>query len=575
MYKNMKIIFCLIILVGCIYSQEMAEFRISGKAEFQKSEIIANDKRDFNGDICAGLIIETDLIGLQFDSYNGIVDKNEEPGKIFLFLSAGERVINIFKSGYKPLNIILSEIGIDLNSGDVWKIKITGEKDKIPVIIRIQPETAELSIDNIRMKKSSNYLLTSGFHEVKLTLENYKSIVDTIEVSPTSLFFEYKLEELSLVGVAVNTNPVDAEVFINGIPRGRTNLTFFEFPGKKRLRIFKKDYLEINEEIKIFDTDDINKNSFTYSLDPIENRDLLSDQFNATLNFKVFPRDAEIKIQKQNYGSQRKIKLPPGKYFVEVEKEGYKKINEIIDVENLEPMTLEYNLSPITGTLLFSSKPAEAKVELFKDGSLVQSWEGLKRIQDLRIGSYEIEVSYIGFNKQRKKINIKEDEQLVTNIELIKFVGIPYLFQEKITTDSDLIANFKITRDSSKAVITYDLNGKVEEEYEVNLFLVSERDNSFSKQLDKVSGSVGEGKFYGRDNIIQWNYKVEFPSGIDDDEYYLLIKAEEAGGGFSIWYIVGAAIGGGVAAILAGGSGGDSSSGGSTTTIDPPPGRPD
>ncbi|MFZ1977048.1 MAG: hypothetical protein WAV76_03755, partial [Bacteroidota bacterium] len=96
--------------------------RIEGKAEYQASELIAKEVRDANGDVCAGLIITTDLDGLKFDSYNGIVKMDaDKPGRYFLFLSPDERVVTIYKTGFEPLKIILSDWGISkMQSGKVW-----------------------------------------------------------------------------------------------------------------------------------------------------------------------------------------------------------------------------------------------------------------------------------------------------------------------------------------------------------------------------------------------------------------------------------------------------------------------
>ncbi|MBU1680096.1 MAG: hypothetical protein KKD86_14815 [Bacteroidetes bacterium] len=79
-------------------SQQLSEMRIIGSGEFLPSELIASEKKDVNGEKCAGLIIISDLSGLSFDSYNGIVDLNIKPGKYFLFLSPSERVVEVFSS---------------------------------------------------------------------------------------------------------------------------------------------------------------------------------------------------------------------------------------------------------------------------------------------------------------------------------------------------------------------------------------------------------------------------------------------------------------------------------------------
>ena len=82
------------------YGQELSQLRVVGKGEFLPSELISKDVRDKNGEVCAAVAISTDLDGLSFQSYNGIVKTNSNPGRHFIFVSPTERVIEVFKSGY-------------------------------------------------------------------------------------------------------------------------------------------------------------------------------------------------------------------------------------------------------------------------------------------------------------------------------------------------------------------------------------------------------------------------------------------------------------------------------------------
>lgn len=44
------------------------EMRVVGKGEFLPSELIDKTIRDANGEVCAGLMISTDLVGLTYTS---------------------------------------------------------------------------------------------------------------------------------------------------------------------------------------------------------------------------------------------------------------------------------------------------------------------------------------------------------------------------------------------------------------------------------------------------------------------------------------------------------------------------
>ena len=152
-----------VIIAFSLFAQEMSEMRVVGKAQFAPDELISQTRRDANGDICAGILIETDLTGLSFNSYNGIVAMNTKPGRYFLFVSPDERVIEIYKTGYKPLKIILNEYGVGrLKSGETWKLQITADKkvNIIPVVITCNQNGAEVFVDGKSKGKIRNKMLT-------------------------------------------------------------------------------------------------------------------------------------------------------------------------------------------------------------------------------------------------------------------------------------------------------------------------------------------------------------------------------------------------------------------------------
>jgi hypothetical protein len=96
----------------------MNEMVVLKQAEFRSDQLINASRKDAMGRVCAGLLVYSDLTGLHFDSNNGVVDMTHQPGSYFVFVSEGERVLYIYKDGFRPLEIILSEYGIyGLKSG--------------------------------------------------------------------------------------------------------------------------------------------------------------------------------------------------------------------------------------------------------------------------------------------------------------------------------------------------------------------------------------------------------------------------------------------------------------------------
>lgn len=175
----------------------VAEMKVVGEPKEEPSELISKEVRDMNGDVCAGLIINSDLKGLTFQSNNGIMKMNQTPGRYFLFLSPSENVVDVFCSGYAPLKIILNEVGMRLRSGQTWSITVTGEKS-VPVHFIIQPNGTKLFIDGATSESVKNPQLKIGSHVIRITKPNFVTLIDTIDVSPENSFFNYELREVDI-----------------------------------------------------------------------------------------------------------------------------------------------------------------------------------------------------------------------------------------------------------------------------------------------------------------------------------------------------------------------------------------
>jgi len=218
------------------------EMRIVGKGESLSGEqLIDKSVRDANGETCAGLIISSDLDGLSYDSYNGIVKTNSKPGEDFLFLSRDERVVTIYKSGYTSLKIILNDYGIKLNKGEVWKLKVTGDKttDLIPISIVVKPSDANIFIDEKPKGSAPSQQVSPGEHQLRIEKEGYKAITEKINVSVSNILFSYALQQVDPVAVQINSTPNGAKIFLGGMEKRQKG--GFNFREPISLKLLKPD----------------------------------------------------------------------------------------------------------------------------------------------------------------------------------------------------------------------------------------------------------------------------------------------------------------------------------------------
>ena len=407
------LILCLITL-SSFYSQPLSELRVTGKATLLDGELVAREIKDANGNICGMVIVLTDLEGLTFTSSYGMCKNNSiEQGRYKIFLSPGERVLEVLKSGYKPLKIFLNEVGITVESGKVWQIEITGDKklDLIPITVRITPEDAAIYLDGKIITNNKPILTSIGKHRLRAEQSNSKTLDKEIEVSQSNVFFEEQLTSIQLIKVTITSEPVGAKIYLNGTDTGKeTNYQSFYLPGKYLIRVSKSGYLDETRDIEVVENQ---KNEFKFRL--VKNSGLLK------LNLQ--PLDAKLLINQEDYSSQRNIELPTGTYKIELTKPGYYDQNDFVTIEIGKTVEKTYNLKAQTGKLMVTVQPIEAKCVLSKDGKEVRNWTGSEILNDLLIGEYSLKIIYEGFEEQIKRIIIENNKTTIEEFLLKKSIS--------------------------------------------------------------------------------------------------------------------------------------------------------
>ncbi len=416
---------------------------VKNSVKFLEGELISRDIRDANGEVCAGLAILSDMEGLSFQAYNGIVKKNSEPGKDFLFLSPTERVVEVYKSGYEPLKIILNDYGIKLKSGTTWQIKITGDKklDLIPIIIKTDKKDAKIFIDFELKGTDKAQHVAEGSHILHIEKDGYVPIVDSIDVSINNIYFEYKLTKIELVNVQFNSNPTNAKIFINDKEKGKTNLVYKLLPGKYKIKVVKLGYLNFEKEIEVLPT----KKNFTFKL--IKNLSLL--------RISVLPKEAKVELNGREYFDIGLIELQPGTYNIAISNNGYRTISESIILEAGMDTTKAYYMQPERGGISFTIKPVSAEIILSKDGKDIQKWNGSKEIQNLPIGQYQLTCKAKNYKTQNINILI-EDNQTTT-----KHIAMEFGISDFAYLDFNVESDYEIFIDDKKDGSTSEYNKQV------------------------------------------------------------------------------------------------------------------
>ncbi|MBM4166748.1 MAG: PEGA domain-containing protein, partial [Ignavibacteria bacterium] len=382
----MKYIFLFLFSATILFAQN--EMRVVGKGEYRPDELIDVSIKDANQRVCAGLIILSDLSGLTFQAYNGIVKVNKDPGRYFLFLQPDERVVEVYAEGYVPLKIILYDYDIKFESGKTFQLKVTGEKEITTVSLNLllEPSDAQVTLDGKKLSSSPTQQVAVGKHTIKIEKQGFKTIEQAIDVSPSNTLFRFALKEVELASVQIKSTPTGAKILIDNSEKGETNKGLWLYPGTYKLKLTLAGYLDTEKNIEVKEGED---NNFTNTL--LKN--------SGAISIDVTPNDAEIKLNDQTYNSGD-VELKPGNYTLLVTKSGYLPHSENVEIKRGEKISRDITLTKNSGTISIDVTPNDAEIKLndqtYNSGDV-----------ELKPGNYTLLVTKNGYLPHSENVEIK------------------------------------------------------------------------------------------------------------------------------------------------------------------------
>jgi len=400
-------------------SDELNSLRIVGTPAISPGDIIADrdDNRDANGNLSAGLRVKTDLTGLQFRSNNGILKAQQLPGATLLYLQEGERVVTVYKDGYPPYQIVLSDEGIDLESGKVWEVQVTGNQKSTtePVQFNISPENTTLFIDGEEFQIDGTVLnteLTTGDHFIQLRKDRHAIRDDSISVSASVVnSYNYTLDEINPIPVLINSTPQGASIYLNDSPgaSGVTPKRVNIYPGDLKIRLTLPGYSNVEDEFEFTGEND----ELSYNL----------QEYIGLLSVNTDPANAAILIDDEIQSSSKDIRLIPGPHRLEVRASGYDPYSTTIDIVQGDSLVEDVNLGQITGNLFFIAQQPEMNLTMAKDGQVIQEWQGSKTFRNLPVGKYLITAKLQNFQTRTQEFELRRDDDRTIDFDLTQIAG--------------------------------------------------------------------------------------------------------------------------------------------------------
>jgi len=274
----------------------------------------------------------------------------------------------------------------------------------ISVNISVEPLIEQILVDGKAHRSVEAILLKRGEHVIDIEKDGYNSIVEKFIVDPEHNSFLFRLSELEQIPIMIKSVPSGADILIDNTEMGKTDDKLLLYPGKYLLKLSKSGYDDSSQSIEIQ-----KKGNSTFSYFLNRNASILMIQVN--------PEDAKITINRENYVNRKSIELSPGKYKIEIEKNGYNKLIEFIALKSNDTLIKHYTLSGKFGTLQLTVSPVDALVKISSNGMEVNRWKGAKIDKGIAIGEYDLEASSIDYNTFRKHFIITENNS--TEIEIV------------------------------------------------------------------------------------------------------------------------------------------------------------
>lgn len=391
---------CIVALVSILSAlplpaQQLAKMHMVGKPQKSVTEIVA--VRDANGRYCAAIQVISDMDSFRYDSYNGVVKVDDQPGQDMVYLPPDERVLEIFKSGYKPLKLILSEIGIQLRPKEVWKIEIKGEAksaDILPVSILIKPERARVFIDGKDLGSGPTFQLARGRHRVRIVKSDYETLEQIINVDERNVLFNFTLKAKEDVGVQIETTPAGAKVFIDGLQFGETPVSGFYPQGSYAIKIEKPGYVSVEETIQV--APPVTRKSYRLQ----ENVGYL------TVNTAA---KATVYLNGKVITGHKNIKLAPMLARIKVTLPKAETLEKQVTIKRNDRVTVDLYPQVATGTIQVAVTPFDAKIELKGDAGEYFTSQGMKFFKDIPIGRYQLNAGQAGYREHKETLNLTDN----------------------------------------------------------------------------------------------------------------------------------------------------------------------
>lgn len=245
-----------------VCAQEMMEVISLNRIDNDLRAQVSEKQYDDDGNLCALIIVETNLKGIEFDpDGRGIVHRTDKVGEVWLYLPYGARQIYIKHQDYYPIQYVYDK---PIERGIVYRLRLktytSGENrsnsSQQLLVIHPEPKDAKVFIDNQEMEVkdgSVSVMMQKGEHIYRIEAPEYESQSGTVLLADEMVSKTVSLKPL-FGFLEVLTQPEDSfSVFVNDKLIGLSPIRDYRLPiDKYNIHLEKDEFKPMDAEFGIF-----------------------------------------------------------------------------------------------------------------------------------------------------------------------------------------------------------------------------------------------------------------------------------------------------------------------------------
>ncbi len=302
-----------------------------------------------------------------------------------------------------------------MDEGPVLEKNETLEPVKALFLLRSNPQRCSIAIDGIAAGMTPRLftdLDANRTYKIRLTKTGYLPQTLSVKFNGREPLVREETMVLDSGSISISSEPAGAEVFVNGIPRGRTPVVVNDVPkGRAVVKFRHEGFHEEVRELSMRAGDMLNL--------PIEMRLLPG-----TLHLVSVPEGARFYLDDipRGEGPLAITDLKPGEYRVRAEKDGFGVLEKMVTVEAGQSLREEFRLSNVMGRLEVRTEPPGATVVF--DGRIlgITKGESLRSdvfpVENVREGEHVVIVRKEGYEETSRRVTVRNSKTSQANIRL-------------------------------------------------------------------------------------------------------------------------------------------------------------